>query len=246
MLGRHDEALERTAPSCFPRVGSGAALLRRHLRRRRARSARRHDRGARELRACRRRFPQRAVPVGRVEPLARDRGDRAGAQAAMARVFARETRAEQDDPWWTYHLWFVRDADELNPAAQAIARAWGCQSRRSQEMTRTIASVLLTGRRARRAVRHGADVQVQYPGCSSRCARDGSRKARRRSDRGRFRAVRQRHPPDDHARRLRPAPIERRPGLRHEPQRDARSSWQPAARGRHAPRRTHKTRIRPG
>ncbi len=59
-------------------------------------------------------FPNAQSPLVALSRIARDRGDRAGAQAAMARVFARETRAEEDDPWWIYHLWFVRNADELN------------------------------------------------------------------------------------------------------------------------------------
>ena len=59
-------------------------------------------------------FPNAQSPYVALSRIARDRGDRAAAQAAIARVFARETRAEADDPWWTYHLWFVRNADDLN------------------------------------------------------------------------------------------------------------------------------------
>jgi hypothetical protein len=58
-------------------------------------------------------FPNAQAPYIALSRIARDRGDRAAAQTAMARGFARETRAETDDPWWTYHLWFVGNAGDL-------------------------------------------------------------------------------------------------------------------------------------
>jgi hypothetical protein len=46
--------------------------------------------------------------------LARRRGDRAGALAAMERVFELPpTQPERDDPWWTYHLAHGRNANML-------------------------------------------------------------------------------------------------------------------------------------
>ena len=58
-------------------------------------------------------FPNAQSPQLALSRIARDRGDRATALAAAQRVFTREVQSEMDDPWWTYHLWFVRNLDEL-------------------------------------------------------------------------------------------------------------------------------------
>ncbi len=58
-------------------------------------------------------FPNAQSPRFALSRIARDRGDRATAHAAAQRVFTREVQGEMDDPWWTYHLWFVRNLDEL-------------------------------------------------------------------------------------------------------------------------------------
>ncbi len=43
-----------------------------------------------------------------------DGGDRAGALAAIGRVFElAQTYPENDDPWWTYHVAQGRQADDL-------------------------------------------------------------------------------------------------------------------------------------
>jgi tetratricopeptide (TPR) repeat protein len=57
-------------------------------------------------------FPNSQSPSLALSRIAWERGDRTGALAAAARVFGRRARGEMDDPWWTYHLWLIRDSDE--------------------------------------------------------------------------------------------------------------------------------------
>jgi tetratricopeptide (TPR) repeat protein len=113
VLGRHDESLSElrgaipliTDPvlTYYAAIFEGAA----HEALGNMTAAREsYERAARE-------FPNAQSPFVALSRIARDRGDRAGAQAAMARVFARENRGERDDPWWTYHLWFVRNGDDF-------------------------------------------------------------------------------------------------------------------------------------
>jgi tetratricopeptide (TPR) repeat protein len=59
-------------------------------------------------------FPDASAPHLALSRIARDRGDRAAAQAAMTRVFARATRSVMEDPWWTYYFVVVHNADDLN------------------------------------------------------------------------------------------------------------------------------------
>jgi tetratricopeptide (TPR) repeat protein len=58
-------------------------------------------------------FPNAQSPQLALSRMARARGDRGTAQAAAERVFTRVVQGEMDDPWWTYHLWFVRNLDDL-------------------------------------------------------------------------------------------------------------------------------------
>ena len=61
------------------------------------------------------RFPGAQSPLIALSQLARRRGDRTAALAAMARLFALPSPADGDrqDPWWTYKTAQARNADEL-------------------------------------------------------------------------------------------------------------------------------------
>ena len=78
-----------------------------------------HDLGERDAaRACYDRasalFPTAQSPRIALSALARQRGDRVEALGAMRRVLnlpADERRRE--DPWWSYHFWFDKNAEML-------------------------------------------------------------------------------------------------------------------------------------
>ena len=65
-----------------------------------------------------RQFPNAQSPYLALSRLARDRGDRAAALAAADRVFTRAGGDEMSDPWWTYHLFVIRNASVLLQALQ--------------------------------------------------------------------------------------------------------------------------------
>lgn len=60
-------------------------------------------------------FPVAQSPHVALSHLAHRRGDRAGAAAAMNRVFDLPTEVDDrgDDPWWRYHVAQARDAEDL-------------------------------------------------------------------------------------------------------------------------------------
>jgi hypothetical protein len=60
-----------------------------------------------------RQFPDAQSPPLALSRLARDSGDRAAALAAIEHVLTRSTGEEMADPWWTYHLFVVRDASAV-------------------------------------------------------------------------------------------------------------------------------------
>ena len=70
------------------------------------------------------RFPDAQSPLLALSQLARRRGDRAGALAAIARVFALPSPAERErtDPWWTYNTAQARNADDLLEGVRAPFR----------------------------------------------------------------------------------------------------------------------------
>jgi tetratricopeptide (TPR) repeat protein len=65
-------------------------------------------------------FPSAQSPLIALSELAKRRGDRAGALAAIQRLFALPPagREGRDDPWWSYHTAQARDADALLDALQ--------------------------------------------------------------------------------------------------------------------------------
>jgi tetratricopeptide (TPR) repeat protein len=60
-------------------------------------------------------FPLAQSPYLAISELAHRRGDRAGAAAAVQRVFALPAALDgaRDDPWWRYHVVQARNAEEL-------------------------------------------------------------------------------------------------------------------------------------
>jgi len=66
-------------------------------------------------------FPSAQSPLVALSELAKRRGDRAGALAAIQRLFALPPagREGRDDPWWSYHTAQARNADELVDAVRA-------------------------------------------------------------------------------------------------------------------------------
>jgi tetratricopeptide (TPR) repeat protein len=65
-----------------------------------------------------RQFPNAQSPYLTLSRLARDRGDRTAAQAAAERVFTRDATDEMHDPWWTYHLFIIRNVPAMMQALQ--------------------------------------------------------------------------------------------------------------------------------
>ena len=65
--------------------------------------------------------PLAQSPYLALSELAHRRGNRAGAWAAMQKVFALPAAAdrERDDPWWRYHTVQAKNAQELLDALQA-------------------------------------------------------------------------------------------------------------------------------
>ena len=70
------------------------------------------------------RFPLAQSPLIALSQLARRRGDRTGALAAMARVFALPMPEDGDrqDPWWVYKTAQARNADDLLEALRSPFR----------------------------------------------------------------------------------------------------------------------------
>ena len=66
-------------------------------------------------------FPSAQSPLIALSELAKRRGDRAGALAAIDRLFKLPPAGheERDDPWWSYHVAQARDADALLEALRA-------------------------------------------------------------------------------------------------------------------------------
>jgi len=59
-------------------------------------------------------FPKAQSPLLGLGELARRRGDRRSALEAMEKVFALSPLEEDRvDPWWVYHVYHVRNADQL-------------------------------------------------------------------------------------------------------------------------------------
>src|SRR5207247_8011220 len=60
-------------------------------------------------------FPSAQSPLIALSELAKRRGDRAGALAAIDRLFKLPPAGhdERDDPWWSYHTAQARNADQL-------------------------------------------------------------------------------------------------------------------------------------
>jgi tetratricopeptide (TPR) repeat protein len=69
-------------------------------------------------------FPLAQSPFLALSELAHRRGDRAGAAAAMQKVFELPAAldGERDDPWWRYHIVQARNAEELLDAVVAPFR----------------------------------------------------------------------------------------------------------------------------
>ena len=69
-------------------------------------------------------FPRAQSPFIAVSELAHRRGDRAGAVAAMEKVFAlpAPVNRARDDPWWRYHVAQAKNADDLLDALRAPFR----------------------------------------------------------------------------------------------------------------------------
>jgi tetratricopeptide (TPR) repeat protein len=66
-------------------------------------------------------FPSAQSPLIALSELARRRGDRAGALAAIQKVFELPDAGDRgrDDPWWVYHVAQARNADALLDAVRA-------------------------------------------------------------------------------------------------------------------------------
>jgi tetratricopeptide (TPR) repeat protein len=58
-------------------------------------------------------FPHAQSPYLALSHLARERGDRVAALAAMQQVFSGRARTETDEPLWAYYSWFIRNAEDL-------------------------------------------------------------------------------------------------------------------------------------
>jgi tetratricopeptide (TPR) repeat protein len=84
----------------------------------------RYDEAAAAYESAASRCPAAQSPLLALSQLARRRGDRAGALAAIARMFALPPPAEGDrqDPWWTYKTAQARNADDLLDALRAPFR----------------------------------------------------------------------------------------------------------------------------
>ena len=84
----------------------------------------RYDEAAAAYEHAASRFPTAQSPLIALSQLARRRGDRTGALAAIARMFALPSPADDDrrDPWWTYKTAQARNADRLLEAVWAPFR----------------------------------------------------------------------------------------------------------------------------
>jgi tetratricopeptide (TPR) repeat protein len=84
----------------------------------------RSDEGAAAYEHAAARFPAAQSPLIALSQLARRRGDRTGALAAMARMFALPSPGDGDrqDPWWTYKTAQARNADDLLETVRAPFR----------------------------------------------------------------------------------------------------------------------------
>jgi tetratricopeptide (TPR) repeat protein len=84
----------------------------------------RYDEGAAAYEHAAARFPAAQSPLIALSQLARRRGDRTGALAAMARMFALPSPEDGDrqDPWWTYKTAQARNADDLLETVHAPFR----------------------------------------------------------------------------------------------------------------------------
>ena len=58
-------------------------------------------------------FPNAQSPYLALSHLARDRGDRVAALAAMQQVFSGRARTETDEPMWAYYYWYIRNGEDL-------------------------------------------------------------------------------------------------------------------------------------
>ena len=87
----------------------------------------RYDEAAAAYEHAAARFPGAQSPLIALSQLARRRGDRSGALAAMTRVFALPPPGDGDrqDPWWTYNTAQGRNADDLLDAMRAPFRRHG-------------------------------------------------------------------------------------------------------------------------
>lgn len=84
----------------------------------------RYDEAAAAYDAAAARFPGAQSPLIARSQLARRRGDRSGALAAMARLFALPMPEDGDrhDPWWVYKTAQARNADDLLEAVRSPFR----------------------------------------------------------------------------------------------------------------------------
>jgi tetratricopeptide (TPR) repeat protein len=108
-LGRHDEALQELQ-AVGPLGRDPATMYLVALFEAEAQEATGNLRAAQALyEHAARLFPQAQSPYLALSRLARDRGDRAAALAAVDHVFTRRGGDEKADPWWTYYLLVIRD-----------------------------------------------------------------------------------------------------------------------------------------
>jgi tetratricopeptide (TPR) repeat protein len=84
----------------------------------------RYDEAAAAYEDAASRFPGAQSPLLALSQLARRRGDRSGALAAMARMFALPTPEDGDprDPWWVYKTAQAKNADDLLEALRSPFR----------------------------------------------------------------------------------------------------------------------------
>lgn len=84
----------------------------------------RYDEAAATYEQAASRFPAAQSPLIALSQLARRRGDRTGALAAMVRMFALPSPGDGDrqDPWWTYKTAQARNADDLLESVRAPFR----------------------------------------------------------------------------------------------------------------------------
>jgi tetratricopeptide (TPR) repeat protein len=84
----------------------------------------RYDEAAAAYERAAARFPGAQSPLIALSQLARRRGDRGGALAAMARMFAlpMPEDGDREDPWWFYYTVQARNADDLLERVRAPFR----------------------------------------------------------------------------------------------------------------------------